>query len=234
MLELDGISVSYGPIQALDRVSLRAPEGKFVAILGANGAGKSTLLRTISGLIKPQCGTIRLSGRDIAGDAPNKIVRMGISHIPEGRGIFGQLTVQENLKIGAYAGTARRGAPQRASEMASIFPILGTRRRQAGYSLSGGEQQMLAIARALMSEPTVLLADEVSLGLAPIVVQKVMSTLGELRDKGLTLLVVEQNANMAMKYADYVYLLKHGQVVAEGSPDSLRSSPELLQAYLGG
>jgi branched-chain amino acid transport system ATP-binding protein len=234
MLELDGISVSYGPIQALDRVSLRAPEGKFVAILGANGAGKSTLLRTISGLMKPQCGTIRLSGRDIAGSAPNKIVRMGISHIPEGRGIFGQLTVQENLKIGAYAGTRRRGAPQRASEMASIFPILGTRRRQAGYSLSGGEQQMLAIARALMSEPTVLLADEVSLGLAPIVVQKVMSTLGELRDKGLTLLVVEQNANMAMKYADYVYLLKHGRVVAEGSPDSLRSSPELLQAYLGG
>jgi branched-chain amino acid transport system ATP-binding protein len=234
MLELDGISVSYGPIQALDRVSLRAPEGKFVAILGANGAGKSTLLRTISGLMKPQCGTIRLSGRDIAGSAPNKIVRMGISHIPEGRGIFGQLTVQENLKIGAYAGNRRRGAPQRAREMASIFPILGTRRRQAGYSLSGGEQQMLAIARALMSEPTVLLADEVSLGLAPIVVQKVMSTLGELRDKGLTLLVVEQNANMAMKYADYVYLLKHGRVVAEGSPDSLRSSAELLQAYLGG
>jgi branched-chain amino acid transport system ATP-binding protein len=233
MLELNGVSVSYGPIRALQDVSLRIEPGQLVAILGANGAGKTTLLRTISGLARARAGKIVFDGRDLGGCRAEAIVRLGIGHVPEGRGIFPDLTVRENLLVGAYI---RRNAAEVNADyarMLEMFPSLARRERQDGSTLSGGEQQMLSLARALMARPRLLLADEVSLGLAPVITRQVLEHLVRLRELGITLLVVEQNAHLILKVADYVYVLKHGRIVLEGTPAQLACDPGLTQAYLG-
>jgi branched-chain amino acid transport system ATP-binding protein len=232
MLEVSGLNVRYGSVEALRDVSIKVGPGRLVAILGANGAGKSTLLRAISGIARAASGTITLKGEPITGLGPEAIVRQGVSHVPEGRGIFPDLTVKENLMIGAYV---RRGQNVSAdySRVMAMFPPIERRERQLGYTLSGGEQQMLAIGRALMAAPRVLLADELSLGLAPIIVKQVFAKLDEVRKAGITVLVVEQNARLAMKFADYLYLLKYGQVVMEGARDEFERSTALVDAYLG-
>jgi branched-chain amino acid transport system ATP-binding protein len=233
MLELREVTVRYGAVEALSRVSLRVEEGQCVAILGANGAGKSTLLRTISGLVRPAAGEVLLKGASIAGTAPERVVRLGTAHVPEGRGIFPELTVRENLMIGAYSRRRSAESKNDYARMLSVFPALARRERQPGATLSGGEQQMLAIGRALMSRPDILLADEVSLGLAPVVIRQVFDQLGRLRERGITLVIVEQNASLAMKFADYVYVLKHGRMVLEGTREALAASSDLTEAYLG-
>ena len=231
MLEVSRLTVRYGAVEALRDVSVRVPAGGFVAILGANGAGKSTLLRAISGLARPNSGAITLDGEAITGLKPEAIVRRGVSHVPEGRGVFPDLTVAENLAMGAYARRSEHAA--RYASVLATFPALARRERQPGYTLSGGEQQMLAIGRALMSAPSVLTADELSLGLAPVMVNQVFATLTEARRSGVTLLVVEQNARLALKFADYLYVLKHGRVVLEGVREELERSAALVDAYLG-
>jgi branched-chain amino acid transport system ATP-binding protein len=232
MLEVSGLSVRYGSVEALRDVSIKVEAGRLVAILGANGAGKSTLLRAISGIARAASGTIALGGEEITGLSAEEIVRRGVSHVPEGRGIFPDLTVNENLMIGAYV---RRGQDVAADygRVMTMFPPIERRERQFGYTLSGGEQQMLAIGRALMAAPKVLLADELSLGLAPIIVKQVFAKLDEVRKAGITVLVVEQNARLAMKFADYLYVLKYGRVVMEGSREELQHSTALVDAYLG-
>jgi len=232
MLEVTGLNVRYGSVEALRNVSIKVGTGRLVAILGANGAGKSTLLRAISGIARAASGTIALKGEAITGLGPEEIVRRGVSHVPEGRGIFPDLTVKENLMMGAYV---RRGQNVSAdySRVMAMFPPIERRERQFGYTLSGGEQQMLAIGRALMAAPRVLLADELSLGLAPIIVKQVFAKLDEVRKAGITVLVVEQNARLAMKFADYLYVLKYGQVVMEGARDEFERSTALVDAYLG-
>jgi branched-chain amino acid transport system ATP-binding protein len=232
MLEVTGLNVRYGSVEALRNVSIKVGTGRLVAILGANGAGKSTLLRAISGIARAASGTIALKGEPITGLGPEEIVRRGVSHVPEGRGIFPDLTVKENLMMGAYV---RRGQNIQAdySRVMAMFPPIERRERQFGYTLSGGEQQMLAIGRALMAAPRVLLADELSLGLAPIIVKQVFAKLDEVRKAGITILVVEQNARLAMKFADYLYVLKYGQVVMEGARDEFERSTALVDAYLG-
>jgi branched-chain amino acid transport system ATP-binding protein len=232
MLEVSGLSVRYGSVEALRDVSIKVEAGSLVAILGANGAGKSTLLRAISGIVRPVSGTIALRGEQIAGLGAEAIVRRGVSHVPEGRGIFPDLTVSENLMIGAYV---RRGHDVSSdySRVMEMFPPIERRERQFGYTLSGGEQQMLAIGRALMAQPKVLLADELSLGLAPIIVKQVFAKLDEVREAGITVLVVEQNARLAMQFADYLYVLKYGRVVMEGEREKFQHSTALVDAYLG-
>jgi branched-chain amino acid transport system ATP-binding protein len=213
-------------------VSIKVEPGRLVAILGANGAGKSTLLRAISGIANAASGKIVLLGEAINGLAPEEIVRKGVSHVPEGRGIFPDLTVKENLMLGAYVRRGQRIALDYAKVM-NMFPPIAQRERQFGYTLSGGEQQMLAIGRALMAEPRLLLADELSLGLAPIIVKQVFAKLDEVRKTGVTVVVVEQNARLAMKFADYLYVLKYGRVVMEGSREEFERSTDLVDAYLG-
>src|SRR5258707_7818089 len=231
MLEVTGLNVRYGSVEALRDVSIKVATGGLVAILGANGAGKSSLLRAISGIAKAASGAILLDGTALTGLAAEAIVRRGVSHVPEGRGIFPDLTVNENLMIGAYV---RRGQDISAdySRVMTMFPPIERRERQFGYTLSGGEQQMLAIGRALMAAPKVLLADELSLGLAPIIVKQVFAKLDEVRKAGITILVVEQNARLAMKFADYLYVLKYGQVVMEGEREKFQHSTDLVDAYL--
>jgi len=232
MLEVTNLNVRYGSVEALRDVSIKVEAGGFVAILGANGAGKSTLLRAISGIAHAASGTITLRGEPIGGLAAEEIVRRGVSHVPEGRGIFPDLTVNENLMIGAYV---RRGQDVSADygRVMAMFPAIERRERQLGYTLSGGEQQMLAIGRALMAAPRLLLADELSLGLAPIIVKQVFAKLDEVRKAGITVLVVEQNARLAMKFADYLYVLKYGRVVMEGEREKFQHSAALVDAYLG-
>jgi len=232
MLKVTGLNVRYGSVEALRDVSIKVETGRLVAILGANGAGKSTLLRAISGIARAASGTITLKGEPITGLGPETIVRQGVSHVPEGRGIFPDLTVKENLMMGAYV---RRGQNVSADyrRVMAMFPPIERREHQLGYTLSGGEQQMLAIGRALMAAPRVLLADELSLGLAPIIVKQVFAKLDEVRKAGITVLVVEQNARLAMKFADYLYVLKYGQVVMEGARDKFERSTALVDAYLG-
>jgi branched-chain amino acid transport system ATP-binding protein len=232
MLEVSRLNVRYGSVEALRDVSVRVGTGQLVAILGANGSGKSTLLRAISGIARAASGTIALDNVAITGLTPEQIVRRGIAHVPEGRGILPDFTVRENLMIGAYA---RRGQDVSADyrRIMQMFPAIERRERKLGYTLSGGEQQMLAIGRALMAGPRVLLADELSLGLAPIVVQQVFSQLDQVRRAGVTVLVVEQNVRLAMKFADYLYVLKYGRVVMEGAREEFERSTDLVDAYLG-
>ena len=232
MLEVSGLNVRYGSVEALRDVSIKVETGRLVAILGANGAGKSTLLRAISGIARAASGSITLRGEEITGLGAEEIVRRGVSHVPEGRGIFPDLTVNENLMIGAYV---RRGQDISAdyARVMAMFPPIERRERQFGYTLSGGEQQMLAIGRALMAAPKVLLADELSLGLAPIIVKQVFAKLEQVRKAGITVLVVEQNARLAMKFADYLYVLKYGRVVMEGAREEFQHSAALVEAYLG-
>ena len=232
MLEVTDLSVRYGSVEALHDVSIKVEAGQLVAILGANGSGKSTLLRAISGIAKAASGTIALGGTAITGLRPEEIVRRGIAHVPEGRGILPDFTVRENLMIGAYVRRGQDVSPDYRRIMA-MFPAIERREGKLGYTLSGGEQQMLAIGRALMAAPQVLLADELSLGLAPIVVRQVFAKLDEVRKAGVTVLVVEQNARLAMKFADYLYVLKYGRVVMEGAREMFEQSTSLVDAYLG-
>ena len=232
MLEVTDLSVRYGSVEALHDVSIKVEAGQLVAILGANGSGKSTLLRAISGIAKAASGRIALGGTAITGLRPEEIVRHGIAHVPEGRGILPDFTVRENLMIGAYVRRGQDVSPDYRRIMA-MFPAIERREGKLGYTLSGGEQQMLAIGRALMAAPQVLLADELSLGLAPIVVRQVFAKLDEVRKAGVTVLVVEQNARLAMKFADYLYVLKYGRVVMEGAREMFEQSTSLVDAYLG-
>jgi branched-chain amino acid transport system ATP-binding protein len=233
MLEISGLSVDYGSIHALHDVSLRVDEGQFVGILGANGAGKTSLLRTISGLVRARAGRILFDGADLAQVAPNEIVRRGIVHVPEGRGIFPDLTVRENVLVGAHTRSSRTQIAADYTRMLEIFPSLARREKQDGSTLSGGEQQMLALARALMGRPRLLLADEVSLGLAPVITKQVFAHLEGLRAQGMTIVVVEQNAHQVLRMADHVYVLKQGRVALEGKAAELASHRELTEAYLG-
>jgi branched-chain amino acid transport system ATP-binding protein len=232
MLEVHDLDVRYGGVRALRQVSLTVQPGEIVALLGPNGAGKTTTLRAISGLVAPKAGSIAFDGRRIDRLAPEEVVRRGIAHVPEGRQVFPELTVEENLLIGAYA---RRGQLKaRLSELYQRFPILKERRAQPGGNLSGGEQQMLVIARALMGGPRLVLLDEPSMGLAPRTVQQVFDLLRTLNTQdGTALLVVEQNARIALGLASRAYLLETGRVVLSGSADEVRASPALAGSYLG-
>jgi branched-chain amino acid transport system ATP-binding protein len=235
LLELAGVEVRYGAIRALQGVSLGVDEGELVALIGSNGAGKSTTLRTISGLLRPTQGTISFDGVDITGAPSDRIVARGISHCPEGRRIFGGLTVAENLRLGAVS-RPRADRDAIAEDLATVlelFPVLKERLAQAGGTLSGGEQQMLAIGRALMTRPRLLLLDEPSLGLAPIMVERIFATIAELKRAGRTILLVEQNVHQAFEVADRAYVLETGRVTLEGAADVLRQDPKVEQSYLG-
>ncbi|MDI6870981.1 MAG: ABC transporter ATP-binding protein [Bacillota bacterium] len=233
LLEVKGLSVKYGKIEALKDVSLSVKEGELTTLLGANGAGKTTLLKTISGLLKPFAGEIVYLGRRLDTLPTDAVVRAGISHCPEGRKVFPRQTVYENLKIGAY--TRRDGEVEKDIEdFFAKFPRLGERRNQRAGHLSGGEQQMLVICRALMSRPKLLLLDEPSMGLAPFVVREVFALIQEIHRQGVTILLVEQNAKMALKVADKGYILEVGRVVAEDSARNLLASETVRKSYLGG
>ena len=233
MLEIDGLEVRYGQMSALRGVSLDVREREIVAVLGSNGAGKSTLLRAISGLVPVARGGIRLDGRDIAGTAPDAIVRAGVAHVPEGRELFPLLSVSENLEVG---GLHRPRADRRATraEVLDLFPILGERLDQKAGTMSGGEQQMVAIGRALMSAPRLALIDEMSLGVAPIVVSRLFEVIGQLRDRGTTVLLVEQNAREALRVADRAWVLETGEVALAGTAAELAENEGVRRAYLGG
>jgi branched-chain amino acid transport system ATP-binding protein len=234
LLRVEDLSAAYGPVTALRGVSLQVREGEIVAVLGPNGAGKSTLLRTIAGVLAPSRGRIVHRGDDIGGLRPEEVVRRGISLVPEGRQVFADLTVEENLAIGAVTRRDRGQTERDLDDVLSMFPILRTRRTQAAGSLSGGEQQQLAIGRSLMSSPRLMLLDEPSLGLAPIVVDRVFELIVGLHERGVTLLIVEQNVHRALEIADRGYVLSNGTVALEGSGERLRAREAGLEAaYLG-
>jgi branched-chain amino acid transport system ATP-binding protein len=233
MLEVENLVVHYGSVAALKGVSLEVGRGELVTLIGANGAGKTTLLRTISGLLRPTSGAVRLDGQPIHILPPEAIARIGIQHVPEGRRIFPELTVEENLRVGGFLLSERRRVDERIAAMYDLFPRLAERKRQPGASLSGGEQQMLAFARALIGEPRILLLDEPSLGLAPALVQEVARMIGQFRSQGLTVLLVEQNANLALRLADRGYVMEIGRITTADSAASLLANPRLREAYLG-
>ena len=233
MLELSDLHVSYGKITALRGVSLSVEEGEIVTVVGGNGAGKTTTLRTVSGLIRPRSGRIEYRGGSLLGVSPEKIVSNGISHSPEGRLIFGRLTIAENLQLGASNRKDKGAIRSDMDRMFDMFPVLRERRNQRAGTLSGGEQQMLAIGRSLMSRPKLLLLDEPSLGLAPLLVEQIFEVIVELREQGVTILLVEQNANEALRISDRAYVLETGAVTMEGPSDSLINDPQLRAAYLG-
>ncbi len=232
MLKLQAVEVAYGHILALAGVSLEVHDGELVALLGANGAGKSTALMAVSGIVRPRSGSLFYNGSDLSRASPFDIVGLGVIQCPEGRRIFGGLTVLENLRMGAVRRKDGVGVRRDLEYAFSLFPVLARRRHQSGATLSGGEQQMLAIARALMGSPRLLLLDEPSLGLAPLVVQAIFRVIGELHRRGVTILLVEQNVRQALAVADRGYVLTAGRVILEGDGGQLRSHPELEQAYL--
>ncbi|MFA5665099.1 ABC transporter ATP-binding protein [Castellaniella sp.] len=233
MLDIEDLKVAYGQIQAIKGISLHVDAGEVVTILGANGAGKTTLMRTISGLMKPQSGRIHFAGRDITRLEAHRIVRLGIGQSPEGRRVFGTLSVAENLLLGGFTRTHEEMHASR-EYVYRIFPRLHERRTQLAGTLSGGEQQMLAIGRALVTRPQLLLLDEPSLGLAPIIVRNIFQVLREIRETGVTILIMEQNARMALKLADRGYVLEVGRLQHEGSARQLLNSEDIQAAYLGG
>lgn len=232
MLEINDLHVYYGGIHALQGISISVPEGSVVTLLGANGAGKTTTLRTIMGLVHPKVGEIKYRGKSIVGFKPSRIVRMGIVMCPEGRRIFPDLTVWENLLMGCYARTDKE-IQKDLGRVFHLFPRLEERKRQLGGTLSGGEQQMLAVARALMAKPTLLLLDEPSLGLAPVLITELYQAFRRIHEEGRTILLVEQNARAALSIAEYGYVLETGRIVAEGPKDELVSSDLVRKAYLG-
>ncbi len=234
MLEVDAIDVSYGPVQALRGVSLRVGEGEMVALLGSNGAGKTTTLRAISGLLAPTTGSIRIGGVEAAGMPAHRVVDLGVAHLPEGRELFPELTVLENLRLGHWRHRRdHESEARRTAEVMDLFPRLRERAGQNAGTLSGGEQQMLAVARALMSNPRLLLVDELSLGLAPIIVEQLFETLETVNRQGTAVLLVEQFVHLALKHTARAYVLGRGQIAVEGASSELAASPELLAAYLG-
>jgi branched-chain amino acid transport system ATP-binding protein len=235
MLEIKNLIVNYGAIVALHGISLSVPDGKIVTLIGANGAGKTTTLKTISGLLKSKNGEILYSGQNIAGLPPHQIVARGISQSPEGRMIFANLTVLENLQLGAYLQKDKQVIRRELERIFALFPRLKEREKQIAGTLSGGEQQMLAIGRALMSRPKLLLLDEPSLGLAPLLVKTIFEKIVEInREQGLTILLVEQNANLALEISHFGYVLETGKVVLQGESRELRQNPQVKSAYLGG
>jgi len=248
MLELNDIHTFYGPIEALKGITLKVNQGEIVCLIGNNGAGKSTTLMTISGILKPKAGTISFIGSDISDMPPHSIVEMGISHVPEGRRIFPRLTVKENLEMGAYSVSRRLkttppipplarggvgGVKSQFDKVYEMFPVLKEREKQMGGTLSGGVQQMLAISRALMSEPKLLLLDEPSLGLAPIIVSRIFKAIREINKEGVTILLVEQNAHAALNLSGRGYVLENGRIKMHGQGKDLLNSEEVKKAYLG-
>jgi branched-chain amino acid transport system ATP-binding protein len=233
LLELQDVRANYGPIRALHGVSVRVADGSIVALLGANGAGKTTTLRAISGMIRTH-GTITFDGHSLIGRKPEDVARLGIAHVPSGRGTLAQMTVFDNLRMGAYTRRDSRGVKRDLDRVIEYFPWIGQRRGQVAVTLSGGEQQMLAIARALMMRPRMLLLDEPSLGLAPLIVRQIFNIIATInREERLTILVVEQNANLALKSAAYAYLLEVGRIVLEGTGAELLRHEDVRRSYLG-
>jgi branched-chain amino acid transport system ATP-binding protein len=234
MLEIDALEVAYGSIHALHGISLRVPQGSIVTLVGSNGAGKSTTLRAISGLVRAGKGSVRFGGREITHRKPHEIVALGLAHVPEGRMIFTNLTVLENLRMGAYLRRDKRAIEQDLGFVLETFPRLKERLAQQAGTMSGGEQQMLAIGRALMGRPTCLMLDEPSLGIAPILVKTIFEKIVQVnRELGLTVLLVEQNANLALEVSHYGYVLETGRVLLEDRSENLRSNPAVQAAYLG-
>lgn len=234
MLEITNLTAGYGPIQAITGVNLRVERGEIVTLLGSNGAGKSTTLRSISGLLKQKTGTIAFEGQSLQKLPPERIISRGISQVPEGRKIFGRLTVEENLDVGAYLVKDKALILERKQRAFALFPRLAERRHQKGGTLSGGEQQMLAIGRALMQAPRLLLLDEPSMGLAPLLVEAIFEIIQRLNAEGTTILLVEQNARMALQVAHRAYVLANGRLTMEGRASDLAHDPEVQKAYLGG
>ncbi|MET1179963.1 ABC transporter ATP-binding protein [Peribacillus simplex] len=234
MLKIEDINVYYGNIQALKGVSLSINEGEIVTLIGANGAGKSTMLKSISGLLKPKQGKIIYEGQSIGGKAAQSIVKMGISHVPEGRRVFANMSVEENLQLGAYLRKDKAGIKQDMEKVYELFPRLLERLKQQSGTLSGGEQQMLAMGRALMAKPRLLLLDEPSMGLAPLLVKQIFHIIEEINKTGTTILLVEQNANLALSIADRAYVVETGRIVLSGKSEELTASEEIKNAYLGG
>lgn len=233
MLILENISVNYGAIEALTDISLRVEAGEVVTLIGANGAGKTTTLKTITGLLSPRKGTISYEGKQIDGMASHRLVPMGIAMSPEGRGVFANLTVRENLEMGAYIRKDKNGIAEDMKRGFDLFPRLQEREAQKAGTMSGGEQQMLAMARALMSRPRLLLLDEPSLGLAPLIVHQIFEAIDDIRSRGTTILLVEQNANAALRHSDRAYVLETGRIVMEGDSKQIASDPRVKEAYLG-
>ena len=234
MLKVENINVYYGAIHALKGISVEVKEGEIVTLIGANGAGKSTILRTISGLLRTKTGNVLFEGKSVAAMAPEEIVKKGISQVPEGRRIFANMSVEENLELGAYIRSDKPGIRKDIDKVFERFPRLGERRKQIAGTLSGGEQQMLAIGRGLMSQPRLLLLDEPSMGLAPLLVKEIFSIIKEINASGTTILLVEQNANMALSIAHQAYVLETGRITLSGSAKELMESEEVRKAYLGG
>ena len=238
MLQVENIFAGYGASHVLEGTSLEVRTGLLVALIGPNGAGKSTTLRAISGIIRPTAGRILIDGQEVQGMAAARIARSGVAHAPEGRRVFGTLSVEDNLLLGAYGRLPlffgfRGKAAQGLERIYGLFPRLKERRQQSAGTLSGGEQQMLAIGRALMSDPKVMLLDEPSMGLAPVIVDEVFATICQLKEAGITLLLVEQSARRALEVADYAYVMERGSIVVEGSPADLQRNERVLAAYLG-
>lgn len=234
MLKIDNTDVYYGAIHALKGISLEVKEGEIVTLIGANGAGKSTTLRTISGLLKPKTGSITFLGQDIAGVRAHEIVKKGISQVPEGRRVFAEMTVMENLDLGAFVRKDKAGIQQDLKHVFELFPRLDERKNQSAGTLSGGEQQMLAMGRALMSRPKLLLLDEPSMGLAPLLIKEIFNIIVDINKSGTTVLLVEQNANMALSIANRAYVLETGRITLSGSAQELAASEDVRKAYLGG
>ena len=233
LLELKNIVSSYGNIRALKNVSLGVEEGQVVSLIGANGAGKTTTMRTITGLLHPEEGQVFFEGEDITGTPANELVTKGISLVPEGRQIIESLTVHENLEMGAYQRNDQKGIQEDIDEVCNIFPILKERQNQLGRTLSGGQQQMLAIGRSLMSKPKLLLLDEPSMGLAPLFVKEIFEIIKRINDQGTTVLLVEQNAGRALEVADYAYVLETGKMMLEGKSSDIVNDSRVKKAYLG-
>jgi branched-chain amino acid transport system ATP-binding protein len=233
LLTVSGLNVSYGAAQALWDVSFTVGKGELVVLVGPNGAGKTTTLRTVQGVLKPKSGSVAFGSRDITGFAANKVTGLGLCLVPEGRGLFTTMTVEENLQLGAFSRRARSRVRDNLSTVYELFPILKERKGQRAGSLSGGEQQMLAIGRGMMSSPEMIMLDEPSLGLAPIIVSRVFKVLKELKDRGLTILLVEQNTEASLAIADRGYLLDNGKIGFKGKPEEFRANQSLKEAYLG-
>jgi branched-chain amino acid transport system ATP-binding protein len=233
MLTLENVSVSYGAIEALTNINLQVNQGEVVTLIGANGAGKTTTLRTITSLLEPKEGRVMFEGKEISGVAAHKLLPMGIAMSPEGRGVFANLSVRENLEMGAYIRNDKKGIADDMEKGFAMFPRLKEREQQKAGTLSGGEQQMLAMARALMSRPRLLLLDEPSLGLAPIVVHTIFEAIDNIRAEGTTILLVEQNANAALHHSDRAYVMETGRIVMEGDSKQLAQDPRVKEAYLG-
>jgi branched-chain amino acid transport system ATP-binding protein len=233
LLEVDDIHTYYGNIHALKGISLTVEKGEIVTLIGANGAGKTTTLRTISSLLKPKSGAVRLEGEDLAPYRAHEVVYKGVAMVPEGRGVFAQLTVLENLEMGAFSRTDKQEIKRNTERVYSLFPRLQERRRQVAGTLSGGEQQMLATGRALMAHPRLLLMDEPSMGLAPILVESIFDTIQQINKEGTTILLVEQNAAMALQFAHRGYVLQTGQIVLSDTAANLQQNPTVQKAYLG-